>query len=466
MSRLAGCLLLPLLVILPAGAAAAPTIDDPGVQAAVSALREDGSLKVRTQAALVLGRRRARAATPALCDALASDDAPAVRIAAAAALARIGDPAGRAALERASERDPDLSVRAAAARALAEIGFAFTIDEPSGEGGVQARAALREAITRHLERRGYAVVEHGGMTLKPSVLKVDVQERGGRTFIAVKAALVAVDGQGRMAAMLESGARLSASGAVPSLRSPPTPPGRWMRRRGRCARISRPRSRRGKPRKVMEPAAAYTAPSPPDAPASTSPPGDAAGTGAAPRRRLRNYLLDGRLQLRLAGYLLAVAFALSVGMGWLLWSAYRETSQVLALSDPELAQSLAAADRSRIVVIAAGVVLALLCILGAAVVVTHRIAGPAYVLGKTCREIAGGRIAPPRPLRARNLLVNLAGDVGAMVEALRAREAAERELLAAAAATLRDPSASSAARAAAAEALERLADEKQVRLGS
>ena len=37
----------------------------------------------------------------------------------------------------------------------------------------------------------------------------------GRTVVAVKAALIAVDDDGRMAAMLESGARLSASGAVP-----------------------------------------------------------------------------------------------------------------------------------------------------------------------------------------------------------------------------------------------------------
>lgn len=214
----------------------------------------------------------------------------------------------------------------------------------------------------------------------------------------------------------------------------------------------------------MEPAAARTDTPAPDAPASTPPLG--AGPEATPRRQLRNYLLDGRLQLRLAGYLVAVAFALSLVMGWLLWRAYGETSQVLALADPDLAQSLAAADRSRIVVIALGVAAAMLCLLASAVVVTHRIAGPAYVLGKTCREIADGRIAPARPLRARDLLVDLAGDVAAMVEALRAREADERDLVASAAATLRDPSASPAARAAAADALERLASEKQVRLGS
>jgi hypothetical protein len=209
----------------------------------------------------------------------------------------------------------------------------------------------------------------------------------------------------------------------------------------------------------MDPAAARTVTPAPDAPAPA--------TGApAPRRRLRNYLLDGRLQLRLAGYLVAVAVAISGVLGAFLWSAYRETSRILSLSDPDLAQSLAAADRSRMVLIVLGLAVALLCLVGAAVVVTHRIAGPAYVLGKTCREIAEGRIGPPRKLRARDLLAALGGDVAAMVDALRLREGAEREAVLRAAATLRDPKASPAARTAAAEALEALASEKQARLGS
>lgn len=188
---------------------------DATTDAAVRALREDGSLKVRTQAAIVLGQLGSAEALPALLEALGADDAPAVRMAAAAALGRIGDLAARPALERAADADGVASVRAAAARALGELAVTFTIHEPSGRaGGAGARAALREGIVRHLRERGYVVVDKGGMILKPSVLRVDVDERGGKTVIAVKASLVAVDGQGRMAAMLESGAKLSAAGAI------------------------------------------------------------------------------------------------------------------------------------------------------------------------------------------------------------------------------------------------------------
>jgi len=198
------------LLTLAAGARA-DAADD-----AVRALREDGSVKVRAQAAIVLGQRGEERAIPVLAEALASDGAVAVRVAAASALGRLGGVAARVALARARQADADGGVRDAASLALDALGLAFSIDEPAGSaGGAAARSALRDALARHLSARGWSVLDHGGMILKPTVLRVDVEAGPGRTIVAVKAALLAVDDDGRMAAMLESGARLSASGAVP-----------------------------------------------------------------------------------------------------------------------------------------------------------------------------------------------------------------------------------------------------------
>jgi hypothetical protein len=189
---------------------------EPQIDGALRALRGDSSLKVRTQAAIVLGQGRAAQAVPALREAVSSDPSAAVRLAAVGALAKIGDRSARATLRAAAAADPDGAVRRAAARAAEDLGPpAFSIDEPDGEGGAAARSALREALARRLRDRGFEVVERGGMRLKPSVVKVDVDAGGGKTVIAVKASLVAVDGDGRMAAMLEGAARLSASGRIP-----------------------------------------------------------------------------------------------------------------------------------------------------------------------------------------------------------------------------------------------------------
>lgn len=187
-------------------------------------------------------------------------------------------------------------------------------------------------------------------------------------------------------------------------------------------------------------------------------------------RRVRNYLLDTGLQLRLASHLLAVAVALSLGLGWLLWEAYRETSRVIALGDPDvgesIAQALASEDRWRMVLVAGALAGVLVCLLGASVVITHRIAGPAFVLRRTCRQVGEGNLERPRPLRDRDLLVDLADEVAGMIDALRDREERERDVVRRGAEALRDPAADGSGRRAAAEALERLAKEKEERLRS
>ena len=195
------------------------------------------------------------------------------------------------------------------------------------------------------------------------------------------------------------------------------------------------------------------------------------GAGAAPtatKRRVRNFLIDTSLQLRLAAYLVAVAGALCGALGWMLFDAYRETSRVVALSSPDAGDALArmfeAGDRTRLVLLAGALAVVLAALLVLAVVVTHRIAGPAFALRSACREIAAGALAPPRPLRSSDLLRDLADEFAGMVDALRAREARERDAVARAAATLRAPDSTPAARADAAAELERLAAEKNRRL--
>ena len=190
---------------------ALPAAADSQVDAAIRALRRDSSMKVRTQAAIVLGQRLVAQAVPALREAVAEDDAAAVRIAAVAALAKIGDRHARSTLKAASEADPDGAVRTAAQRALEALGpVAVAIDEPSGPGS--ARAPMRDALAAHLKRRGYEIADRGEFRLKPTI-KVEVDRNGSRTVIAVTASVVLVDGDGRVD-MVESSARASVTGAV------------------------------------------------------------------------------------------------------------------------------------------------------------------------------------------------------------------------------------------------------------
>lgn len=187
--------------------------------------------------------------------------------------------------------------------------------------------------------------------------------------------------------------------------------------------------------------------------------------GVRYHRSVRNYLLDAGLQLRFASYLVAIASGLSLGLGYLLWRSYRESSRLVALGDPvadeAIAALLAREDRLRMVWLAVGLACVVLCLLGFALVVTHKVAGPALVLARTCRRVGEGRLARPRPLRRGDLLVNLADDVAGMVDALRVREQAEQEALEEAGRLL-DGEVEDRARAR--EILDRVAGEKAARL--
>jgi nitrogen fixation/metabolism regulation signal transduction histidine kinase len=114
--------------------------------------------------------------------------------------------------------------------------------------------------------------------------------------------------------------------------------------------------------------------------------------------------------------------------------------------------------------VAAALAGVLFCLLAAAVVITHRIAGPAFAIARTCRQVGEGKLTRPRPLRVGDLLVELSGDVATMVDALRDREAQEQAALLEAARVLGDTSAGSAAREQAAAAMTMLAEEKGKRL--
>jgi len=205
MARLFTVLLLTML--------AGPGRAEGGVDPAVTALRKDDSLKVRTQAAILLGQRGSPEAIRALREAVAEDQAAAVRLAAVSALGRLGAREARLTLQASAQADPEPAVRAAAAKALASLGpVTLTVEVASGSSG----ARLSEALSQQLRERGLSLAAPGELRLQPKV-NVDIAESGGRTTFEARASLVVVDRDGRID-MLETRARASVAGAVPESR--------------------------------------------------------------------------------------------------------------------------------------------------------------------------------------------------------------------------------------------------------
>lgn len=158
-SRLLSPLLAILLVIFQAGSiAAGGKVDD-----LVKALHSDPSYKVRTQAALLLGKLGDKSAIAALIKAL-GDDSKTVRAMSAQSLGKLGGDAAGSALRALSIREEDSFVRAQITRALSLIGPAKPPAEtdkdkkvsvrigPFSGGTKTADAALLELIRTRLRQ--------------------------------------------------------------------------------------------------------------------------------------------------------------------------------------------------------------------------------------------------------------------------------------------------------------------------
>lgn len=150
----------------------------------------------------------------------------------------------------------------------------------------------------------------------------------------------------------------------------------------------------------------------------------AEGSAAAeqPQHHRRHYLLDRGFQLKYALLMAAAGLVVAVVFGmWL----HQSHAQVVALvaQDPDTRALVERSDRFLIIAFAgiAALLAAALGLLG--VVITHRVAGPVFVMGHYLSVMAQGRFPRMRTLRRGDELKNLFRIFLDAVERLKAREA-------------------------------------------
>jgi hypothetical protein len=171
--------------------------------------------------------------------------------------------------------------------------------------------------------------------------------------------------------------------------------------------------------------------------------GRVSGTGGAgaDQRSVRNFLVDASIQLRLASQMAVVATAIGLSVGLVLWNAWQATERLLDMGEAVPADgawmAITGGERGRILGLGIGLAVALVGLFLVAVILSHRVAGPAVALAATCRRVGAGDLSTPRPLRRKDMLVDLAEEVSLMVGELRERELEERALLAEAAVRIR-----------------------------
>lgn len=168
---------------------------------------------------------------------------------------------------------------------------------------------------------------------------------------------------------------------------------------------------------------------------------DLRSSGPPPKRRLRNYLLDPRFQLKYTGMVVGVAALVGAVLGAVAYDYSTQQTEALtaelvmrqASMDERAIEKIQsdaeAEDRKVLGSIVGGVLLLCLVLAVTGVFVTHRVVGPAYKMRKLLREVARGRLRFQGKLRKGDELQELFEAFSGMVASLRERQAEEVAML-------------------------------------
>lgn len=152
-----------------------------------------------------------------------------------------------------------------------------------------------------------------------------------------------------------------------------------------------------------------------------------------PKRKLRNFLLDWRFQLKYTGMVVAVTVLVAGVLGSFAYSYSRGQTDMLTASklveqgvDDAAAAEIHAMARDedrRVLTGIVGGILALALALGfTGIVVTHKVVGPAFKIRRLLREVADGRLKIESRLRKHDELQDVFEAFMQMVDTLREKQ--------------------------------------------
>jgi hypothetical protein len=155
-------------------------------------------------------------------------------------------------------------------------------------------------------------------------------------------------------------------------------------------------------------------------------------------RQIRNFLLDRKVQLRIALVMVTLTSLLTAAMGWAWYSEIRTASSVIQINaiaalGPEAAKSLEAEltvhDQRRLLLLCGFALLLALLVVAYGIVMTHKIAGPLFKIKRHMNDIEAGRLYKLWGLRRGDQLQDFFAAFESMHGALRTRVEGDIELL-------------------------------------
>ena len=154
-----------------------------------------------------------------------------------------------------------------------------------------------------------------------------------------------------------------------------------------------------------------------------------------PKRRLRNFLLNPRFQLKYTGMVVAVTVVVAGVLGYLAYRHSTDLTAAVTAADminamtPEAQQLLIeeseAQDRRILWSIIGGIVLLAVALGLTGIVVTHKVVGPSFKLKRLIRDVSVGKLKLEGRLRKGDELQDVFLAFEEMITNLRERQATE-----------------------------------------
>lgn len=160
--------------------------------------------------------------------------------------------------------------------------------------------------------------------------------------------------------------------------------------------------------------------------------------GKRRRRKLRNFLIDSKVQLRITLVMVALSSVLTAILGFFWYGEIRRASDMIRVnaisvlgSDAarQLETELLQQDHQRLVVLVGFALLLGLLIAGYGIVMTHKLAGPLYKINRHMNDVAEGRLYKLWGLRRGDQLQEFFQSFDRMHGALRERVEEDMKLL-------------------------------------
>ena len=148
--------------------------------------------------------------------------------------------------------------------------------------------------------------------------------------------------------------------------------------------------------------------------------------------RRRTYVVNRRFQFKYTLIITMIGTGIAAALGYFLYISIKESTEIVnatLLEYPQLQEHVQAADQQKYLILILGVAAIALALLVWGVLMTHRVAGPLFIITRYVNTLADGVYPSIRPLRKGDELHDFFEAFAHMMDELKARDRKDLDAL-------------------------------------